>query len=90
MKNVVFMPNIDLGNGRADAYHYSVKSWKYWCNKNNVELVTFETPYTDITKHRANWQKAIHCWDILDDRGIDADNIFLVDASSIISPKLVH
>jgi len=63
---------------------YSKQSWQYWCDKNNVTLVTFEEPYSDITQYRANWQKAIHCWDILDERGIDPDNVFLVDASSII------
>ena len=48
MKNVVFMPNIDLGNGRADTYHYSVKSWKYWCNKNNTEFLEWTEPLMDV------------------------------------------
>ena len=28
MKNVVFIPNIDLGNGRNSSYNYSIQSWK--------------------------------------------------------------
>ena len=47
-------------------------------------MITFEEPYSDISLHRANWQKAIHCWDIIDERKIDVNNIFLADASSII------
>ena len=35
MKNVVFIPNINLGDGRNNSYNYSIKSWKYWCDKKN-------------------------------------------------------
>lgn len=88
-KNVVFWTGIKNESlsakyGGFEWMDYSKQSWQYWCNKNNVELVTFEEPYTDINIHRANWQKAVHCWDILDERGIDADNVFLVDASSMV------
>ena len=48
MKNVVFMPNIDLGNGRSDAYHYSVKSWKDWCGKYDAEFVEWTKPIMDV------------------------------------------
>ena len=41
MKNVVFIPNIDLGNGRSTPYQYSVKSWQTWCDKHDVELVEY-------------------------------------------------
>ena len=47
MKNVVFIPNIDLGNGRANSYHYSVKSWKHWCDKNDVILLEWTEPIMD-------------------------------------------
>jgi len=87
--NVVFWTGIKNQNlstkyGGFDWMDYSKQSWQYWCDKNNVKLVTFEQPYTDPSIHRANWQKAVHCWDILDKRYIDADNVFLVDASSIV------
>ena len=79
-QNVVFWTGIKNQSlstkyGGFEWMEYSKQSWQYWCNKNNATLVTFEEPYTDITTHRANWQKAIHCWDILDERGIDPDNI---------------
>ena len=53
MKNVVFIPNIDLGNGRATPYHYSVKSWQTWCDKHDVKLVEWTEPvsYTHLRAH---------------------------------------
>ena len=88
-KNIVFWTGIKNENlstkyGGFDWMDYSKQSWQYWCDKNDVKLVTFDEPYSDITEHRANWQKAIHCWDILDSRNINADKIFLADASSIV------
>jgi hypothetical protein len=86
--NVVFWTGIKSHLSRKyggfDWMDHSKQSWQYWCDKNDVEFVAFEEPYTDINIHRANWQKAIHCWDIMDERGIDADKIFLVDASSMV------
>ena len=86
--NVVFWTGIQTHlstkYGGFDWLNYSKLSWQYWCKKNNVTFVAFEEPYADIDKHRANWQKAIHCWDILDERGLDPDNVFLVDASSMV------
>ena len=43
MKNIVFIPNINLGNGRSDSYQYSIKSWKYWCDKNDVYYESTDT-----------------------------------------------
>ena len=87
--NVVFWTGIKNENlstkyGGFNWMDYSKKSWQYWCDRNDVKLVTFEKPHSDITLHRANWQKAIHCWDVLDEFNVDADNVFLVDASSIV------
>ena len=88
-QNVVFwtgIKNESLSNkyGGFEWMDYSKQSWKYWCNKHDVKLVTFEEPYSNISIHRANWQKAVHCWDILDEQNIKANNVFLVDASSMI------
>jgi hypothetical protein len=41
-KNVVFIPNINLKNGRSTPYHYSIDSWKQWCNKNKCELLVLD------------------------------------------------
>ena len=40
MKNIVFMPAIKDKKriGRSGGYEWSIKSWKYWCKKNDCEL----------------------------------------------------
>ena len=38
MKNVVFIPNINLGDGRNNSYHYSVKA-------GNIGVITITLSY---------------------------------------------
>jgi hypothetical protein len=83
MKNVVFIPNINLGNGRNTPYHYSIKSWKYWCDKNNVELVEWTDPIIDVNKFKVTLQRYwVH--DILQHNNIDYNQVLIVDADTII------
>ena len=95
MKNVVFMPNIDLGNGRANAYHYSVKSWKSWCSKHNIEFVEWTEPIMDVGVgkdgmdgyntfpiiYQREW-----VFDILEENDIDYDQVLIIDADTIVHP----
>ena len=61
------------------------KSWEYWCKKHDVIFFPMEEPIEkDLTKFRINWQKAIYCFDILDDAGDNYDQIYLVDGMNII------
>jgi len=55
MKNVVFIPNINLSNGRSDSYHYSIKSWKQWCKKNNCELLVWEDLLYPVDYMKITW-----------------------------------
>ena len=57
MKNVVFIPNIDLGNGRSTPYHYSVKSWQKWCDKHDVELLEWTDTIMDHNKFPIIYQR---------------------------------
>jgi len=66
-------------------FEASKASWKFWCKRNNCKFVEFEKPVEeDLTKFRVNWQKLIFVFDELDRRGIDYDQICLVDSSSIV------
>jgi len=86
MKNVVFIPNVDLGNGRSTPYHYSVKSWKTWCASNGVECIEWDEPITDVSKFKITLQRYwVH--DILEHNGIDYDQVLIVDADTIIHPN---
>ena len=61
------------------------KSWEYWCEKHDIIFFPMEEPIKeDLTRFRVNWQKAIYCFDILDNAGIDYDQIYLVDGMNII------
>lgn len=71
--------------GGFEYFEYSKNTWKYWCEKNNCEFVEFTKPVEeDLFKFRVNWQKALFCFDELDKRGIEYDQICLVDSSCMI------
>ena len=85
MKNIVFIPNIDLGDGRNNSYHYSVKSWKYWCDKNNCKLIVWEDLLYPVDYMKITWQR-YHLFDILESNNIGYDQILMVDADTIVHP----
>ena len=86
MKNIVFIPNIDLGNGRNTPYHYSIKSWKKWCDANNVEFIEWTDPITDVSQFKVTLQRYwVH--DILNENNIEYEQVLIADADTIIHPN---
>ena len=85
MKNVVFITNMDLGNGRNTPYHYSVKSWKHWAKQYGHVVVELSEPLMDPTRMRPNLQRH-WAFDVLDHNDIEYDQVLLVDADTIIHP----
>ena len=89
-KNVVWwigVKNEELSDkyGNFEYFEHSRKTWEYWCKKNDVLFVPFEEPVEeDLFKFRVNWQKAIFVFDEMDRRGIDYNQIALVDSSAMI------
>ena len=59
-KNVVFLiavaskhEYLNKKHGGFKYFQYSIPSWKYWCEKNDVELVIYDTPSDDEhVKHK--------------------------------------
>ena len=90
MKNVVWWAGVKTGEfkekyGGHNWIDISRKSWEFWCKRNDVLFVPLEEPIEeDVRKYRINWQKSIFVFDELERRGIDYNQICLVDASSII------
>jgi hypothetical protein len=84
--NVVFVPNIDLKNGRSNPYHYSIKSWKHWCDKNNAKLIEWNDPIMDPSVFKITLQR---WWvlDILEHNNIDYDQVLMIDADTIVHPN---
>lgn len=86
MKNIVFIPNINLGNGRSTPYHYSIKSWQKWCDLNDVELVEWTEPLLDVSKLKVTLQRYwVH--DILEYNSMDYEQVLIVDADTIVHPE---
>ena len=89
-KNVIWWPavkNKDHSDkyGNFDYFEYSRKTWEFWCKKNDVLFVPFEEPVEqDLHEYRINWQKAIFVFDELERRGIDYDQIALVDSTVMV------
>jgi hypothetical protein len=89
-KNVVFWVGVKNEKysekyGGWDWMDITRKSWEYWCKKHDVIFFPMEKPIEeDLTRFRINWQKAIYCFDILDEAGIDYDQIYLVDGMNIV------
>ena len=82
MKNIVFIPNINLGNGRNNSYQYSISSWKKWCDKNNCELLVWQDLLLPVEQMKITWQR-YYLFDILDANEIDYDQILMVDADTM-------
>ena len=87
MKNVIFWVGVKNQTysekyGGWEWMDISRKTWEYWCKKHDVIFFPMERPINDdLVNYRINWQKSIYCFDLLDEAGIDYDQIFLVDAS---------
>ena len=71
-KNVIWWPALKNLN-HLDKYdgfkyfEYSRKSWEYWCEKNNHELVIYdECSLSDLVKYRVTVQRWFDIHDFLD------------------------
>lgn len=84
-RNVVYIQNVDLGNNRATPYHFSIKSWKAWCEKNDVTFFEMTEPLYDPKELHINIQK---WWaqDVVEANIGQVSQIAVVDADTIIHP----
>lgn len=85
MKNIIFIPAIDAGRGRHHSYEYSIKSWKYWADKNNCEVLVWDKALYDWDEMTIPWQR-YHLFKILEHNDIDYDQVLMVDSDTIINP----
>ena len=86
MKNVVFIPNIKIGDGkRSLSYQYSIDSWKYFCDKYDCELLVWEDLIYPVEHMKITWQR-YYLFDILEGNNIDYDQVLMVDADTIVHP----
>jgi hypothetical protein len=90
-KNIVFMTCFEKAPDFLDYKEWCFKTWKYWCDKNDVELFILEDelqPHgggvmTGEPAMKPTWQRW-HVFDVLDANEIEYDNVALVDIDTMI------
>ena len=86
MKNIVYMVNIVHDDrSKEQGYDFSIKSWQKWCEKNNCELFVLNEKVYDLKEMKPQWHKLL-VFDLLDNEGIDYDQILFVDSDTIVHP----
>ena len=85
MNNIVFIIDIKQDGKTKKEYQYSIDSWRYFCNKYNHQLYLLEEPIVDPKAMGVIWQRYF-LFDILDHNEIDANQILIVDADTIVHP----
>ena len=85
--NIVFIPNINLGNSRNTPYHYSIKSWQKWSKQyDDVKVIEWDEAIMDFNKFKITLQRYwVH--DILKHNKIEYEQVLVVDADTIIHPN---
>ena len=88
-KNIVVIPMIIPKDKNLDKFGgwewmtYSKKAWQFWCDTNDYELVIYDEPsIEDTMKYRVTVQRWFDIFDFLDRKGIDYNQIAMVDACS--------
>lgn len=81
-KNIIVLTAM---HGAVDISYLNIciNTWKYWCNKNDVNLLVLDEPITDTSYMKPTWQRW-HVFDILDANEISYDQVALVDIDTMI------
>lgn len=84
-KNIIFIPAIDAGRNRHNAYKYSIQSWKNWADKNNSEVIVWENALYPWSEMTIPWQR-YYLFDMLENNKIDYDQVLMADSDTIVHP----
>jgi hypothetical protein len=94
-KNVVFLMNVDpqvidkewsrFHSSRSKPYEFSIKSWKKWCDKNDVECFVMTDLIHPHDEMKLTWQR-YYIFELLKANDIDYDQVCYVDADTIVHP----
>lgn len=86
MKNIVFIPNISLGDNRSNPYHLSVKSWGKWAEQYGHQVFEWTEAIMDSSTFPIIMQRE-WVFDILEHNDVDYDQVLIVDADTIVHPN---
>lgn len=89
--NIVFMTCLEKAPDYLDYKEWCFKTWKYWCDKNDVQLFILDEELqpteggvlTDSPGMKPTWQRW-HVFDVLDANDIEYDNVALVDIDTMV------
>ena len=82
--NVVFMTALKANDPNMfDYMEWSLKTWRWWCEKHNVKLFLLEEPLCDTELMRPPWQRW-YVYDILDANNIEYNQVALIDIDTMI------
>jgi hypothetical protein len=81
-KNLVVITSM-TGKVDISCEPYCVNTWKYWCNKNNVDLIILKESLSDTSYMKPTWQRW-YIWDILENSEMEYEKVTLVDVDTMI------
>tara|TARA_Y100001973_G_C5204294_1_gene340296 strand:- start:917 stop:1657 length:741 start_codon:yes stop_codon:yes gene_type:complete len=82
-KNVVFMTCMENAPDILDYKEWCFKSWRYWCDKNDVQLFILDQELQDKTIMKPTWQRW-HAHEVLEANNIEYEQVALVDIDTMI------
>ncbi len=87
-KNIILIINIKNPNrpNRDDMYGLSIESWKRWAKNNNSQVMVLEEPVVPLEEMTPIIQRH-YVFQLLENEGIEYDQILMVDADTIIHPQ---
>lgn len=85
MKNIIFIVNIGGDDDRNKPYHFSIKCWKKWADKNNAEVFILTEKVYESDYMHLNWHKSL-ALKLLKENDIKYDQVLIVDADTIVHP----
>jgi hypothetical protein len=84
-KNIVLMPAFSENKVYQPFYYNSVKSWKIWCEKNNLSFYVVDEPVFNFSDIPPQAQK-LWVYEILENSQIDFDQVAIVDYDTFVMP----
>jgi hypothetical protein len=87
MKNIVFMTAVKVPGkeSRAAPYKFGIESFKRWCDARGYKLVVLDQEIYPNEVMKPNFYRYF-CFDLLENSGIEYDQILLTDADAVIHP----
>ena len=67
--NIVFMTCLEKAPDYLDYKEWCFKTWKYWCDNNDCELLVWEDLVFPVERMKITWQR-YYLFDILNENKI--------------------